>query len=67
MDSKLKFQLFIFQLVAEYSGAGKNGIWCVEIRDAGHTQIEADSLTTVGFCPMEYTHVPEVIINLKLM
>jgi peptidyl-tRNA hydrolase, PTH2 family len=53
------------QLSAEYTGG--RDIWCVEVHDAGHTQIEAGSFTVLGFCPMDHTQVPEVIMEMKLL
>lgn len=54
------------QLSAEYTRS-KDGVWCVEIHDAGCTQIEAGSFTVLGFCPMDHTQVPEVIMAMKLL
>ena len=41
--------------------------WCIPIRDAGRTQVEAGSLTVVGFRPLLKTKVPTDLSNLKLL
>lgn len=39
----------------------------VEIRDAGKTQIPENSLTVVGFIPLEHTDVPDEVVEMKLL
>lgn len=38
-----------------------------EVHDAGHTQVEAGSLTAIGFFPLMKRDVPEEIHALKLL
>lgn len=39
----------------------------VEIRDLGKTQIEPDSLTTIGFIPLKPDEVPKEILDGKIL
>ncbi len=40
---------------------------CVTVRDAGKTQIPANSLTVLAFYPLAEPHVPSELKSLKLM
>lgn len=40
---------------------------CVEVRDAGKTQIPENSLTVIGFEPMRNSEVPDEVIEMKLL
>ena len=42
-------------------------IWCVHTRDAGKTQIAADSLTTIVFRPILKTSTPNIIKKLQCL
>lgn len=41
--------------------------WCFHTLDAGRTQVEAGSLTTIAFRPMARESTPEFINKLKLL
>ncbi len=40
---------------------------CIQIHDAGKTQIPEGSMTVIAFPPMEYTEVPEELLEMKLL
>ncbi len=54
------------QLVDTYE-SHKKDLYCFTIHDAGKTQVEAGSLTVVGFSLYEDTMMPASIKNLKLL
>ena len=41
-------------------------IWCMDVVDAGRTQLEPGTMTALVFVPMEKKSAPEEIVNLKL-
>lgn len=41
-------------------------IWCEPIYDAGRNQVDAGSLTAIGFRPLRESDVPSLIKSLKL-
>ncbi len=41
--------------------------WCDHTQDAGKTQVEEDSLTTLAFCPIPRNHRPEWMDKLRLL
>ena len=50
-----------------YSSDEMDDYWCVHIRDAGKTQIKANSLTTLAFRPTMRKLVPPALKILKLL
>lgn len=58
------------QLLADYrirDNTKLEDVWCVEIIDAGRTQIAPGSMTTLTFRPMPRSSTPEIIKSLKLL
>lgn len=56
----------LLHLIDKYSNKNKR-LWCYYIRDDGRTQVKHNSLTCVGFCPIDKENIPNEIKSLKLL
>jgi len=54
------------ELISKYNDKTKE-IWCEFTLDAGRTEIEPGSLTTIAFCPIKKDSVPKIIKSLKTL
>ncbi len=55
------------ELIEQFELAKREGIPCELIRDAGHTQIEAGTITCVGIGPWDEKKLNELFGKLKLL
>jgi len=55
------------ELVELYQKAKRRKLPCALIRDAGHTQVPAGSITAVGIGPAKENEIDEITGNLKLL
>ena len=56
----------MLRLIEKYKMNG-NTFWCMDVRDAGLTQIAPNSLTAIAFCPVLKKLAPNDLTELKLL
>lgn len=44
-----------------------NAVWCVNVVDAGRTEVDEGTLTVLVFCPMKRVDAPEEFDRLRLI
>ena len=42
-------------------------VWCASVHDAGRTQVPANTLTALAFCPLTNDEKPDILKHLKLL